>query len=171
VPGSPYENIEGALTAIRYARENGVPFLGTCGGFQHAVIEFARNVLGICAADHAESNPGGESLIIGKLTCPLVNQSEMINFVNGGKVKAIYKTNEASEAYQCSYGLNPVFQEKLRAGGLRFSAFGSGGEARAFELPEHPFFVGTLFQPERSALRGEAHPLIREFLRVAAEVK
>src|SRR5690348_13523420 len=57
VPGSPYASMDGALAAIRFARERGVPFLGTCGGFQHALIEYARNVLGLAAADHAESNP------------------------------------------------------------------------------------------------------------------
>lgn len=171
VPGSPYENMEGALTAIRFARERRIPFLGTCGGFQHAVIEFARDVLSMASADHAESNPLGEALVIDKLSCPLVNQSEMINFVEGSNLKAIYKTGEAKEAYQCSFGLNPTFVEKLRAGGLKFSASGANGEPRAFELPGHPFFMGTLFQPERSALRGEGHPLIREFLRVASDSK
>src|SRR5580704_11870113 len=52
-PGSPYRSLDGALTGIRYARENGVPFLGTCGGFQHLVIEYARNVMGIDDAAHA----------------------------------------------------------------------------------------------------------------------
>src|SRR5436305_12424662 len=57
VPASPYESMEGALLAIRFAREHGVPFLGTCGGFQHALLEYARNVLHLSGADHAESNP------------------------------------------------------------------------------------------------------------------
>src|SRR5881397_3066331 len=64
VPGSPYESMEGALRAIRFARERGVPFLGTCGGFQHALIEYARDVLGILDADHAESNPGAATQLI-----------------------------------------------------------------------------------------------------------
>ena len=55
VPASPYADTEAALGAIRYARENGVPFLGSCGGFQHAIVEYSRNVLGIAAADHAEN--------------------------------------------------------------------------------------------------------------------
>src|SRR5260370_42388054 len=57
VPASPYESMEGALRAIRFAREHAVPFLGTCGGSQHALIEYARDVLGLTEADHAESNP------------------------------------------------------------------------------------------------------------------
>src|SRR5216684_9028330 len=61
VPASPYESMEGALLAIRFARERGVPFLGTCGGFQHVLIEYARNALGIKEADHMESNPSAVS--------------------------------------------------------------------------------------------------------------
>src|SRR5437762_3296384 len=78
VPGSPYRNMQGALTAIHFARENRIPFLGTCGGFQHALIEYARNVLNIPDADHAESNPQTQTPLISKLSCALINQSETI---------------------------------------------------------------------------------------------
>src|SRR6266496_897398 len=71
VPASPYASIEGALNTIWYARESGTPFLGTCGGFQHALIQYARNVLGIQEADHAESNPDASVLFVTPLTCAL----------------------------------------------------------------------------------------------------
>src|ERR1043166_1777744 len=69
VPASPYENMDGVLAAIRLAREIKRPFLGTCGGFQHALIEFARNVAGLGAADHAETNPAGSVLVVAPLAC------------------------------------------------------------------------------------------------------
>ena len=69
VPGSPYENMAGAIDAIRWAREGGLPFLGTCGGFQHALIELARDVAGIANADHAETNPKGHALVVTELAC------------------------------------------------------------------------------------------------------
>src|SRR5690242_10899531 len=72
VPASPYHSMEGALCAIRYAREQGVPFLGTCGGFQHAVIEYARHVLGWRDAEHAETTPNAERLVVTPLECALV---------------------------------------------------------------------------------------------------
>lgn len=97
VPASPYASEAGALAAIRHARESGLPFLGTCGGFQHAVLEYIRNVLG-----HA-----------------------------------------------------------------RVVARDPAGEVRAVELSGHPFFVATLFQPERSGLRGVDHPLINAFVAAA----
>jgi CTP synthase (UTP-ammonia lyase) len=171
VPGSPYENMEGTLVAIRFARENGIPFLGTCGGFQHALIEFARNVIGLRDADHAESNPAASAAVIDKLTCPLVNQSEALDLVPGSKLHAIYSTAECFEPYQCSYGLNTAYAAQLGAAGLKFSAMNAEGLPRAFELASSPFHIGTLFQPERSALRGDAHPLICEFLRAAAAHK
>src|ERR1051326_8030146 len=64
VPASPYENMAGARDTIRFARETKRPFLGTCGGFQHALIEYARDVAGLVAADHAETNPAGSVLVV-----------------------------------------------------------------------------------------------------------
>ena len=69
VPGSPYRHMDGALIAIGYARQQGIPFLGTCGGCQHALIEFARHVLGIMDADHAEIAPNAGALLITPLSC------------------------------------------------------------------------------------------------------
>src|SRR5205809_607084 len=71
VPGSPYRSMDGALRANRFARENGRPFLGTCGGFQHAIIESLRNVAGLKHADHAESNPDAKMPVIVRLACSL----------------------------------------------------------------------------------------------------
>jgi CTP synthase (UTP-ammonia lyase) len=72
VPGSPYRSMDGALRAIRFAREARRPFLGTCGGFQHAVVEYARNVLGWADAEHAETAPEANRHVISMLECGLV---------------------------------------------------------------------------------------------------
>jgi CTP synthase (UTP-ammonia lyase) len=74
-PGSPYANMEGALSAIRIARESGIPLLGTCGGFQHIIIEYARNVLGFADAEHEESSPNASRLFISRLACSLVGRT------------------------------------------------------------------------------------------------
>ena len=74
VPASPYASVDGALRAIRFARETGRPFLGTCGGFQHALIEYARDVLGFTEADHAESNQEAEMPLIAPLACVLIHE-------------------------------------------------------------------------------------------------
>lgn len=164
VPASPYANTEGALSAIRYAREAGRPFLGTCGGFQHALIEFARNVCGLENAEHSELNPGAPVCLIAPLTCSLVEQSEELTLVAGTKILEAYGTSHIREGYHCSYGLNREYEGVVFRDGLRPAAHGSSGEVRAIELEGHPFFVGTLFQPERRALRGETPPLVAAFL-------
>jgi CTP synthase (UTP-ammonia lyase) len=167
VPATPYASMEGALAAIRFARETGRPFLGTCGGFQHALIEFARNVCGVRAADHAETNPGGTELVVTPLACSLVERTGGIAFAPGSRLHAIFGGLSATEGYHCSYGPNPAWRDRLEAAGLRFTGRDDAGEVRAGELAAHPFFIGTLFQPERSALRGEGHPLITAFVRAA----
>lgn len=167
VPASPYENMPGALDAIRFARETRRPFLGTCGGFQHALIEYARNVCGLADADHGESNPAGNSLIVTRLACSLIDATGEIRFVGDSHMRAAYGQDSAQEQYRCSFGVNPDMRERLERGGLRFTGFDIDGTIRAAELPPavHPFFVGTLFQPERAALRESTAPLVTAFVR------
>ncbi len=168
VPASPYRSMEGALRVIRFAREQGRPFLGTCGGFQHAVLEFARNVLKISTAGHTEVDPSTDEPVITNLTCSLIEASEVLHPVPGTHFHAIYGADEIRETYRCSYGLNPAYVQLLVAGGMRLGVTGPAGEARALELPSHPFFFLTLFQPERSALAGHSHPLIKAFVTAAS---
>lgn len=167
VPASPYRSTEGALAAIRYARERGVPFLGTCGGFQHALIEYAQNVLGVAGAAHAELDPAAADPLIAPLTCALVEQQGTIHLVPGSRAQRLCGTDTLVEGYHCSFGLNPAHEAALAAGGLVFTGRDPAGDVRVAELPSHPFWLATLFQPERAALRGEAHPLIRGFVAAA----
>jgi CTP synthase (UTP-ammonia lyase) len=169
VPASPYASMEGALRAIRFARESPRPFLGTCGGCQHAILEYARNALGIAEADHGESNPSARLPLISELACALVEKSGSVLLDEGSRIAAICGEREIEEIYHCSYGLNPQFEHLLSESDLRISARDEKGEARVFELTTHPFFICTLFQPERAALTGKNHPLIRAFLAAAAE--
>ena len=167
VPGSPYRSMDGALRAIGLARTAGVPFLGTCGGFQHAVIEYARGVLGWRDAEHAETAPEAARPVIAALACALVEASETVQLAPGSRVAAAYRGTQAHEGYHCRYGLNPEFRATLLSGPLAATAFDASGEVRAVELANHPFFVATLFQPERAALRGEVPPLVLAFARAA----
>jgi CTP synthase (UTP-ammonia lyase) len=161
----------GALAAIRWARETKRPLFGSCGGFQHLLIEFARNCAGLGSADTAETAPNGTELVICPLACSLVEQTSPLHFTPGSRLHSIYGRDTALEGYHCRYGLNSAYRARLEAAGLRFSASDENGEPRAAELPEtaHPFYLGTLFQPERAALRGEAPPLTRALVRAAAQ--
>jgi CTP synthase (UTP-ammonia lyase) len=179
VPGSPYASMGGALAAIRFARENRVPFLGTCGGFQHALIEYARDVLGLIEADHAESNPEAAMPLIAPLACSLAESFGEIALLDGTRARAIYGCGRVVEGFNCNFGVNPAYRDLLTDGHLRVSGVDANDEVRVVELSEHPFFVATLFQPERSALRNphdstmsagtseRAHPLIAAFVQAA----
>ena len=138
VPASPYENAEGAFTAIRYARENSVPFLGTCGGFQHAIIEYARNVMGWQDAAHAETDTEGR-MVIAPLSCSLVEKSDTIELRAHTLIARAYGRDHIEEGYHCNYGIADSFARELEQGELRVTGWDEEGEIRAVELVTHPF--------------------------------
>jgi len=164
VPASPYRSMDGALLAVRYAREQALPFLGTCGGFQHAVIEYARNVLAWSDAEHGETAPDARRAVIAPLSCALVGASDFVRLHAGSRIAAAYGKSQVTEGYRCQYGLNETFRAALLAGPLRATADDLRGDVRAIELDGHPFFVGTLFQPELAALQGGTPPLVAAYL-------
>lgn len=167
VPASPYKNPLGAFIAIRYARENSIPFLGTCGGFQHVMIEYARNVLGWEDAAHAETDGEGR-MVISPLQCSLVEQSGTIELRPNTHIAKAYGCDSIKEGYHCRYGVSPEFADVLNSGDLRVTGWDEEGEIRVVELPNHPFFVATLFQHERAALSGRPVPLVHAMLRAAS---
>ena len=168
VPATPYRSMDGALIAIQHARENRVPFLGTCGGFQHAIIEYARNVLGWADADHAETAPDAARAVISPLSCSLVEVTGTIRLRPRSRIAGAYRAAVTTEEYHCRYGLNPLFREALASGPLQIGAVDSEGDVRAVELEGHPFYIATLFQPERAALSGTTPPLVVAFIRSCA---
>ena len=167
-PGSPYKDPENALAAIRFAREQRIPCLGTCGGFQHMVIEYARNVLGVPGAQHGEYGDGGE-LFITPLACSLVGRSMTLKLQPDSQVAAHYGKTHVEEQYYCSFGVDPARVELLKSGPLQFTGSDAEGELRVFELPGHPFFIGTLFVPQARSLPGKPHPLISAFVRATPD--
>jgi len=164
VPASPYRSMDGALRAIRWAREQQLPFLGTCGGFQHAIVEYARSVLGWADAEHSETSPDAERPVITLLACALVETTDTIRFTPGSRLANAYGSLEAAESYRCRFGLNPAFRSALLTGPLRATAHDTADEVRGIELDSHPFFVATLFQPERKALEGKIPQLVLAFV-------
>jgi CTP synthase (UTP-ammonia lyase) len=166
VPGSPYASMEGALRAIRFARERQRPFLGTCGGFQHALIEYARHALGVVDAEHAESSPDARLPLVERLSCSLAGVRARVKLIEGSRLSLAYDgATISTESYNCNYGLSPARRDIFWGTLLRFSAFDEEGGVRGFELDDHPFFIGTLFQPELAALDDEVHPVVVAFVR------
>ena len=185
VPGSPYADRERVIEAIRTARTHDIPFLGTCGGFQHAILELARDVAGLSDAYHAEygsaesdadarewppgpsSQPnepeGRGSAVIVELECSLVGHEGPIRYTPNTLIARIAGADRSFERYHCAYGIDPAYIATLEAAGVVFGAHDEDGAPRALEIPAHPFFLGTLFQPELAGDGTRAHPVIRAF--------
>lgn len=164
-PGSPYKSMTGALDIIEYARLKNIPTFGTCGGFQHMVIEFARNVLNIKDAEHAEYDPYASKLVVNPLSCAMAGQTLEIELNDKtSKVFEILGTETISEKYYCNFGLNPEYQNELDEKGFKIVGIDNLKEARILELSNHPFFIATLFVPQDNSTEEKPHKLINAFL-------
>jgi CTP synthase (UTP-ammonia lyase) len=168
VPGSPYADDGAAVAAVTWAREHDVPFLGTCGGLQYAVVEYFRNVLGVPEATHAESDGVSDSNVIGALACNLQGQERVVRPVPGTRFDRLMRGESRTGMHYCSYGPGPAQLARLVADGFQVQATADDAEAEVLELQGNGFFVLTLFQPQIGALPGRPlHPLLQEFVRCA----
>lgn len=167
-PGE-YKSVKGTLNAIQFARENGYPFIGTCAGFQYTVIEYARNVLGLIEAQHAEYNPDAENLIITALSCSLVGQTRNILISEKSGTYNYYNKAEAEECFSCNFGINPNCRKLIDESGFKIVGTDENGEVRILELPQNKFYIATLFQPQLSSSPSNPHKLILAFLTCTKE--
>lgn len=177
VPGGFGERgIEGKINAIKYARENNIPFFGICLGLQCAVIEFARNVCGLKKAHSSEFKKTNFSVI------DLMNEQKSIKNMGATmrlgaypcivqpntKAHEAYRTDYISERHRHRYEVNNKFRRVLAENGMIFSGLSPDKElVEMIEIPEHPWFVGCQFHPELKSRATKAHPLFREFVRAA----
>ncbi len=191
VPGGfGYRGVEGKIEAIRYARENKIPFFGICLGMQCAVIEFARHVAGLSKANSEEFDPLTDEKVIYLMTewydfrkNSVEVRDEASNkggtlrlgaypcaLLPGTKAAEAYKQEEISERHRHRYEFNNAFRETLSQHGMVFSGTSPDGTlVEIVELPDHPWFVGCQFHPEFKSRPMHAHPLFKDF--IAAAVK
>ncbi|MDA8292372.1 MAG: hypothetical protein M0Z33_11950 [Actinomycetota bacterium] len=167
IPGSPYESAAGVLAAIEVARTEGIPFLGTCGGFQHALLEFARDVCALTEAANAEESPDAELLLITPLECSLLGEEAEIVVAPGTLAASLMGPGRRTERFFCRYGLNTEFRSLLESRGMVFSATDTNDDPRVAELPGHPHFLASLFQPELASDATWVHPVIVGFVAAA----
>ena len=170
--------VEGKIKAIKYARENNIPYLGLCFGMQMAVIEFARNVLNLKDANTEEADPESKYPVIHTMDY----QKELIkNHEFGGTIRlgsypckinkksklfSIYKKELVNERHRHRYEFNNKYKDKFAKSGLVISGTSPDGKlVEAIELPNHKFFVGTQFHPEYKSRPLTPHPIFVEFLR------
>ena len=178
-PGSPYKSFDGMLKGIEFARRRDWPFLGTCGGFQYALIECARNVLGIKDADTAENNSGSKNIVIYPVACAVPKRGEdapklsgpipEIQLRPGSYLQSFYMKDTVEEEFFCNFEVNPDYEWAAMEAGFPVVARGPQGEIRAIESPSHLFYIATLFQPQLSSKPKKPHPLVLAFVQAAMD--
>ena len=178
VPGGfGNRGIEGKISAIRYARENNIPFLGICLGMQLAVVEFARHVCGMTDAHSSELDPTTTNPVI-DLMPDQVGVTDMggtmrlgsypCHLVEGTRAADIYGVQDIHERHRHRYEVNNTFREELTKAGLVLSGLSPDGRlVEMVELPQHPWFVAGQFHPELKSRPNRAHPLFRGFVGAA----
>lgn len=163
VPGSPYDDDRAVLTALRVVRGSAIPFLGTCGGMQYAVMEYLHAVLGE-AATHAETDGEQGSNAITALACSLYGEERLVTPVLGSRFAGWVSTPFVGMHY-CNYAPTEAAIAQLVARGVVVGALAPDAGAEVLEFPEHPFYIASMFQPHIGALAGASiHPLIRAFV-------
>lgn len=131
--------------------------------------EFARNVCGLPGVDHAENQSEPSDPLIVPLACSLVGHEGVVKVEAGSLAERVLGAERTLERYHCSYGVRPIYLDLLRAHGLRFSGADEAGDVRIAELPGHPFFLATLFQPELAGDGTRPHPIIRALAAAAVD--
>lgn len=169
LPGTPYRDDDAARAAIHHCLDTGTPFLGTCGGFQYACVELVRSLAGVSGATSAELDPGGDALVVAPLACTLYGERRTVTPVLGTRLAAICGAEPFEGHHQCGYGLAAAYETVLADAGVVISAHAPDAGVEGIELPDHPFFVATAFQPQvGSSTSGAVHPLIAALLDSAA---
>jgi CTP synthase len=180
-PGFGERGIDGKILAIRYCRENKIPFFGICLGMQCAVVEYAKNVLGLKEASSTEVNPKTEHPVIdlmpdqkkitkkggtmrlGAYNCELKR---------GSKAQKAYKSLKIKERHRHRYEFNNAYLEQIEKAGLVASGINpDSGLVEIVEIKDHPWFVGVQFHPELKSTVEEPHPLFVDFIKASLENK
>lgn len=165
LPGTPYRDAGAVFAAIRHCLDTGLPFLGTCGGFQHALVELARSRAGIAHAAHEESEPAATAPVVSRLACSLYGEMRTVTPRPGTRFSEVCGTEPFEGFHFCGYGLDPAYVEPLERAGVVVGATAPDAGIEAIELPDHPFFLATAFQPQVGASEtGHLSPLLEAFV-------
>jgi CTP synthase len=180
-PGFGERGIEGKIEAIRYVREQHIPFFGICLGMQMAVIEFSRNTLGLAEANSSEMDAStphpvidimeaqkkitekGGTMRLGAWKCDLAKDT---------KIASIYNTTSIMERHRHRYEFNNDFKLQLESAGMIASGFNpETGLVEIIEIPSHPWFIGVQYHPEYKSTVANPHPLFLAFIKAALKYK
>ncbi len=182
VPGGfGNRGIEGKITAIKFARENDIPFLGICLGMQMAVVEFARNVIGLKNANSSEFVPEGDCSVIHwmpdqrgdiQMGGTMRLGAYPCSIKPGTELERAYGKSDIAERHRHRYEFNNLYRDQFKEAGMVFSGLSPDERlVEAVELPEKTFFVGVQYHPEFKSRPNHAHPLFRELIKAALSKK
>jgi CTP synthase len=182
--------IEGKIQAIRFARENGIPYLGICLGMQLAIIEYARNVLALKGANSTEFDRATNHPVIALITewqdlergqqvrdeksdlgGSMRLGSQEAKLVPGSLAHSLYGKESIFERHRHRYEFNNHYLDELKSAGFSFSGFSADNLVEFIELPSHPWFVASQFHPEFTSTPRDGHPLFAGFVRAAREYR
>ncbi|MFQ3200792.1 MAG: CTP synthase [Zhongshania sp.] len=190
VPGGfGSRGVEGKILTVQYARENKIPYLGICLGMQVAVIEFARNVLGLTDANSSEFNDNGKNPVVGLITEWVtadgdVEQrahdddlggtmrlgAQVCHLVEGAAVASVYGSETITERHRHRYEVNNNYVERLQAAGLKVGGWSADKSlVEVVEVADHPWFIACQFHPEFTSTPRDGHPLFTGFVNAAIE--
>ena len=192
VPGGfGNRGIEGKISAVKYARENGLPYLGICLGMQVAVIEIARNLAGLKNSDSTEFNKNTDHPVIALITewqdangtqekrskgsdlgGTMRLGGQDCKLIEGSLVRDLYKSDSVVERHRHRYEFNNKYKEKLESAGMSIAGYSVDEElVEIIEIPKHPWFVGCQFHPEFTSTPRDGHPLFTSFIEAALKYK
>jgi CTP synthase len=189
VPGGFGERgIEGKIAAVRFARENKIPYLGICLGMQLAVIEYGRHVLGLENANSTEFNRASPHPVIALITEWLDSAkgeqkrddatgkggtmrlgSQEVRVAPNTQARAVYGSETVFERHRHRYEFNNTYRDRYTQAGFRFSGLSKDDLVEIIELPGHPWFVATQFHPEFTSTPRDGHPLFAGFVKAARQ--
>ena len=138
-------------------------------GFQHMVLEYARNVLDFQDAQSQENDAYASHLFISQLACSLAGRTMKLTFTEDSQISAIYSSLTGVEQYYCNFGVNPEYIPYLKSSSLKVTGADNEGEVRVIELPNHPFFFFFLFFPQARSSSKMPHPIVTAFLKAVIE--
>jgi CTP synthase (UTP-ammonia lyase) len=169
LPGGPYRDDDAVYAAVAHCLDTGTPFLGTCGGFQYACVELARRG-GVAGAAHVDVAPDADELVIAPLACSLYGEEREVRPVAGTRLAAICGDEPFLGFHFCGLGVAERYVPAIQRAGAVVSAVGDDVPVEAIELPDHPFFVGTAFQPQVGVSTTGTLPALLEAFLDAARV-
>jgi CTP synthase len=180
-PGFGERGIEGKIEAVKYVREHNIPFFGVCLGMQMAVIEYARNVLGLTDANSTEMNPSTPHPVIDLMESQknITNKGGTMRLgawdcvlKEGSIVKEIYKVDSIRERHRHRYEFNNKYKEQIEAAGMKATGYNPETNlVEIIEIPEHNWFVGVQYHPEYKSTVANPHPLFVAFVKAALNFK